>query len=375
MKSNSFFLIGPRGSGKTFLLNHLFQPDKVLWVNLLDDNLSREYIANPRLLEERITPSTEWVVIDEVQKVPSLLDFVHKLIEERKIKFALTGSSARKLKRQSANLLAGRAFFNHLHPLTFEELGSDFNLDDVLHWGSLPKIFGFATALEKKEYLRAYVSLYLKEEIREEQAVRKIEPFVRFLEVAAQCNGTILNHSKIGRDAGVDSKAIERYFQILEETLLGFYLEPFHFSVRKRQTQKAKFYFFDTGVTRATANLLNVNLQKGTYAYGNAFEHFFILEVIRLNHYYKKDYKLSYLRTKDDLEVDLIIERPGEKILMVEVKSSELIDESEFRHQKEIQKDLDHCDFWIASQERQPRTIDGLEILPWQVVLERLFAK
>ena len=223
------------------------------------------------------------------------------------------------------------------------------------------------------EFLRAYCSTYLKEEIKEEQLIRKMEPFLKFLEVSAQSNGTIINYSKIARDSGTDSKAVERYFEILSDTLLGFVLLPFHHSVRKRQSQKSKFYLFDLGVKRALEHTLRVPVQEGTYAFGRAFEHFFILECVRMNDYFRKDYRFSYLRTKDDLEIDLIIERPGEKLLLIEIKSSTTVDEIEISRLRAIKNDLEPCELWVASRESQPRYLDFATIFPWELILEKLF--
>ncbi len=340
---------------------------------MLDDEEARQYLLRPALLEERVPADGSWVVIDEVQRVPSLLNYVHRLIEKRKTKFALTGSSARKLKRGAANLLAGRAFLNYLHPLTSVELSKAFDLNMALHWGTLPKLFSLANDLERREYLRTYCHTYLREEIKEEQIIRQVEPFVRFLEVAAQCNGEPLNFSKIGRDSGTDPKAVERYYQILEDTLVGFFLNPFHRSIRKRQTQRSKFYFFDVGVKRSLEGSLQVPLLPRTSEFGKAFEHFLILECMRLNDYLRKEYRFSYLRTKDDLEIDLVIERPGKKLVLLEIKSADRVDEMEISRLANLRSDLNPCELWIASQEKIPRTIGKTEILPWQTVLNRLY--
>jgi predicted AAA+ superfamily ATPase len=205
LKSKSFFLFGARGTGKSTLLKEFFKDDKTYWIDLLDESLLQRYLAYPLEFEQTILGLKDykntWIVVDEVQKAPALLNYVHRLIEQHKIKFALTGSSARKLKRGGANLLAGRATSNSLHPLTHLELGLSFDLDYALNWGSLPQTFS-EDEEGRKDFLRSYATTYVKEEIKEEQVVRKIEPFLHFLEVAAQCNGNVLNFSKIGRDSG-----------------------------------------------------------------------------------------------------------------------------------------------------------------------------
>lgn len=388
LMTRSFFLFGPRGVGKTTFLRQLFQETlessadpsgRVLWIDLLEADEALVFSRAPQELQRRIdalaTPA--WVVVDEVQKVPALLDEVHRLTEapqyKGRVKFALTGSSARKLKRGRANLLAGRAFVNSLHPLTESELGKSFSLDEVLHWGSLPSIFSFQTHLERKEYLRTYTSTYLKEEIKEEQLVRKIDPFLRFLEVAAQTNGEILNFSKVARDSGTDPKAVERYFEILSDTLLGFFLDPFHGSIRKRQSQKAKFYLFDTGVKRALEFALDSPIPPGSSLYGRAFEHFIVLECKRLNDYHRMDFRFSYLRTKDDLEVDLIVERPGKKTALVEIKSSQNVDLTDLRKLSKIAGDFKNAEAFVFCRESYPRRVEDVSVLPWELGISRLF--
>lgn len=376
--SNSFFLFGARGTGKTSLLKTLLpENDKTVWIDLLDDELYRRLISSPSYFEELIPNSfgsDSWVVADEIQRIPSLLNYVHREIEKRKIKFALSGSSARKLKRGGANLLAGRAFNNVLFPLTTVELGQDFDLSFALNWGSLPLVFSLENDAARREYLRSYVSNYIRQEIREEQIVRRLDPFVKFLEASAQCNGKIINASQIGRDSGTDSKAISRYYEILEDTLLGFYLDPYHRSVRKIQSEKSKFYLFDLGVKRALQNDLNSTISEKSYAYGDAFEHFLILESYRLRHYLKVEEKSFYLRTKDDVEIDLIIERKGQEIFAIEIKSSDRVDENQLSGFIKLAKDIGAKHIWVASREKRPRsTKNGVEILPWQEVLRRLY--
>lgn len=376
--SNSFFLFGARGTGKSSLLQKMLPPSgQVLWLNLLDNVLYQELVARPQVFFERIPKnfnSKSWIVIDEVQRIPDLLNSVHQVIEERKIKFALTGSSARKLKRGSANLLAGRAFVNNLHPLTNLELKNDFNLLEVLQWGSLPAIWSqFPSPLSKREYLRSYVANYIREEIKEEQIVRQIDPFVRFLEVAAQHNSKIINASKIGRDSLSDSASVLRYFDILVDTLLGFYLEPYHRSVRKIQTAKSKFYFFDLGVKRAAEGTLDSSISPGTYGFGEAFEHFFILECKRLSEYLRKEDRFFYVRTGSDVEIDLIIERSKKETWAIEIKSSERVDEKDLLRSAELSKDLKFKKLFVASRETQKREVGNIEIWPWKELLEEIY--
>lgn len=375
-KNNSFFLLGARATGKSTFLRSFFSPDEALWIDLLNLDVEAQLQARPMALAEQLAKASEnsalkWVVIDEIQKIPFLLDVVHSEIERGRFLFALTGSSARKLKRGSANLLAGRAFSNYFFPLTHLELGAKFDLDLVLRFGSLPKIFAF-THEERMDYLRAYANTYLKEEIQAEQIVRKIQPFRAFLEVAAQSAGKIINYSRIARDINSDPVSVQSYFEILEDTLLGFQLKPFHLSIRKRQRKNPKFYLFDLGVQHALARTLSVPLVVQTSAYGEAFEQFVINEIQRLNFYFKKDWELSYLRTKDDAEIDLIIDRPGLPMALVEIKSSARVDETSIAQLSRLAKDFPKHEAFCLSQDPMARIVSGVQCLPWMQGLREL---
>ncbi|PIR26180.1 MAG: ATPase [Deltaproteobacteria bacterium CG11_big_fil_rev_8_21_14_0_20_42_23] len=373
-KSNSFFLFGARGTGKSTLLKHHFSAQKAYLVNLLLPEEEDRFARNPSEFAESVKKrAPQVVIIDEVQKVPKLLNVVQSLmLDHPKIQFALTGSSARKLKRGGANLLAGRAFLNYLYPLTSAELGEVFSLQNALAFGTLPAVWNFQTAEEKKSFLHSYAITYFKEEIQAEQIVRKLEPFRNFLEVAAQSNGKIISYANIARDVSVDIKTVQSYFQILEDTLIGFLLEPFHRSLRKRQRQGPKFYFIDTGLARALARTLTLELAPQTSVFGNLFEQFVILEIYKRNHYFMKDYRFSYLRTKDDAEIDLIIERPGLPLALIEIKSSPRIDESHLRTLARFRQDLGNCDAYCLSQDPLARIVQGIHVLPWTKGLEEL---
>jgi predicted AAA+ superfamily ATPase len=314
----------------------------------------------------------EWVVVDEVQKVPRLLDVVHAEIERGKVKFALTGSSARKLKREHTNLLAGRAFVYNLFPFTSIELGKAFDLNAALQFGTLPGLQDCATLEDRNDYLRAYALTYLKEEVWSEHLIRTLDPFRRFLEIAAQANGEIINYTNIARDVGVDVKTVQSYFQIMEDTLVGFLLEPFHGSVRKRQTQSPKFYLFDPGVKRALTRMLTVELRPGTYDYGRAFEHFVVVEAMRCSAYCKNDFAFSYLRTKDGAEVDLIVERPGKSPVLVEIKSNDHVDERDTRGLERFLVDMPGATGMCLSRDPVAKLIGNVRALPWQEGLREL---
>jgi predicted AAA+ superfamily ATPase len=206
---------------------------------------------------------------------------------------------------------------------------------------------------------------YLKEEVWAEHLIRKLDPFRRFLEVAAQCNGEIVNYSNIARDVGTDHKTVCSYFEILGDTLLGFLLEPYHASVRKRQRQSPKFFLFDPGVTRALNGTLNVGLVPSTYAFGKAFEHFVLLEIVRLSDYRRNDYRFSYLRTKDGAEIDLIIERPGSKTALVEIKSGGRVDERDVRDLSRFLPDFPGAEAFCLSRDKVRKRIGDVLAVPW----------
>lgn len=376
LKNNSFFIFGARGTGKSTWIQKVFSEIPHLYIDLLDPDEEERLSRSPSSLLtqiEALGPSVRWIIVDEIQKLPKLLDVVHLEIEKHGKLFALTGSSARKLKRGSANLLAGRAFVQYLFPLTAGELGEGFDLDAALQWGTLPKIFSLPEIQDKIRYLRTYAQTYLKEEIVAEQVIRKLDPFRLFLEVAAQQNGEILNFSNIGRDVGANTVTVQSYFQILEDTHIGFLLHPFHTSIRKKQRTNPKFYFFDTGVKRALEGTLTTGLAENTYGFGKAFEHFVILEVLRLNAYLEKDYRMSYLRTRDGAEIDLVLERPGWPPVLIEIKSSKRTDERDIRALQSFKKDMSPAtQAFCLSRDPIPKVIDGIRLFPWKEGLKEI---
>ncbi len=376
-KSHSFFLFGPRGTGKSTLLKELFSLDhnpKVLYFDLLDPAIEKELATRPERLLEIVAASKsipEWIIVDEIQKIPKLLDVAHKIIFERKIKFALTWSSARKLRREAANLLAGRAFNFFLYPLTFMELDDNFDLKQTLSFGTLPAIYNFDNERDKKRFLLAYVQTYIKEEILVEQLVRNIDPFRAFLEVASQSNTEIINYTSIAKEAGISSKNVERYFSILSDTLLGHFLEPYSKSVRARQKQSPKFYFFDCGVVRAISNEINQELLPQTYAYGNLFEQLVICEFIRLNSYYERNWKFSYIRTGAGVEIDLIIEKSKKDLVLVEIKSTMSVHSDHLSALQGLGSDFKNARKYLLCQEKYPRLVGDIKIIDWrQGILE-----
>lgn len=317
---------------------------------------------------------TDWVVIDEVQKIPKLLDIVHLCIEDHKIKFALTGSSARKLKRGGANLLAGRAVERTLAPFSALELSADFNLNRAIQIGLLPKIWSekFSND-EASDFLYSYVNTYLREEIAAEQLVRNLDPFRRFLVAAAQSNGKIINHSSIEVDSGVARKQSERHFEILVDTLIGRYLYPFDTSIRKRQTKKAKFYFFDMGVVRTLQNLVDQDVENSTFEFGNLFETFLINEFFKLSAALQKRWEFSYFQTSSNAEIDLIIEKPRSKLVLIEIKSFTKIRKEKIESFIRLTKDLEYEAAYVLSNDITAQEIDGVRCLHWRDGLKEIF--
>lgn len=278
---------------------------------------------------------------------------VHHLIEEQKIKFALTGSSARKLKRGAAN----------------------FDLDSFLSWGGLPALFASdcKASEDKNRFLKSYIHTYLKEEILIEQLVRRIDPFHAFLQVSAQMNGEILNFSKIAREANTDDKSVERYYSILEDTLLGFHLMPHHHSVRKQQIASSKFYYFDTGIVRALKGNAGQMMAASTYEYGKAFEHFIITEIYKLNKYHERDCKLSFLKTKDGVEIDLIIGVSARKKYCIEIKSGNVKNLSDFNAQYKLALDIGARELIVISQNKKALRDGRVHVMPWQEGIKEIF--
>lgn len=371
--SNSFFLFGPRGAGKSTLIKERYSSPNNLYIDLLDEKTESRYWNDPDLLFHDVARiKNAWVIIDEVQKIPKLLDLVHKSIETHKTKFILTGSSARKLKRGGANLLAGRAFLYYLYPLTYLELKKDFDLSFVLHWGSLPKIFQFDSFDERRDFLLSYTKTYLKEEIIAEQIIRNIDGFRSFLEVAAQMNGKTLNFLKIGRESGIDSKTVNSYFQILEDTLVGFWVPGYHRSIRKAQKIQPKFYFFDLGILRALEGTLESKPVPGTSMYGQYFESFVVNEIFRFNSYTQKDFRISHYQTSTGQEIDLILSK-GLQDILIEIKSTKQIDRVEVEKFARISSGFKKATRYLLSQDEVITEIEGVKCMPWHKGIEEIF--
>ena len=378
-KSNSYFLFGPRGSGKTTFLQKMYSKKNALMIDLLDVQVFDQFLIDPSRFEKIIeSPENvkKVIVLDEVQKLPKLLDIVQRQIQKNKRKFILTGSSSRRLKQKGMNLLAGRAWVYHLYPFSTFELGSRFNLKKVLERGGLPDAILVEDYLSAREYLNAYVGTYLQKEIQEEQWVRQLVPFRKFLAVAAQMNGKIINKSKIAKEIGVDDVTVANYFEILEDTMMGFILPSYNRSVRKAQKVAPKFYFIDPGIVRALNKTLTIEMLPQTSIWGDAFEHWVILDIIKNASYHRFDWSFSYLRTKEDVEIDLIIDRPGENKLLIEIKSKIKVDVNDVKSLESLGPDIDKkAQRWLLSNDPLEQMFGKTRALYWQKGLEILFKK
>ena len=372
--NRSFFLFGARGTGKTSLLHSIYN-EKTFYIDLLNLDVEAKYQLDPEQLYRELKslgPEILTVVIDEVQKAPKLLDVVHRLIEERKFKFILTGSSARKLKKGAANLLAGRAVVFNLFPLLAEEIKDAVDLQQLLEFGSLPAVVTAESDLDRRRILKAYSQTYLKEEVWGEQLIRKIEPFRKFLPVAAQMHGQRVNFRKIARQVGVDDTTIKTYYSILEDTLLGVFLEAYSGSVRKQLLTSPKFYLFDNGVKRALEDQIDFPMKHGSFDYGLAFETFIIFEIQRRIAYREISLGFSFLSTEGGAEIDLLISRGNKVLALVEIKSGRKIDLHDLRHLVSLKDSFKRSSSYCLYQGEESSIYENINILNWEIGIERI---
>ncbi len=366
LKKKSFFLFGPRSTGKTYLIRQQLQKGSIL-IDLLKSNYFLRLSANPSELEHIIDADPNnhsIVVIDEVQKIPELLNEVHRLIEERpKLKFLLTGSSARKLRRGNADMLAGRAWKTNLFPLTWKEI-PNFDLNRYLRYGGLPQVY---PSKYPDEELDSYVQTYLNEEIRAEGLIRSLPPFSRFLKTAALSNGTVLNFTKIASDSQVPPSTVREYYSILEDTLLGFPLEPWTASKKRKAIQTSKFYFFDTGVTHTIAG--TKTLDRNSNLYGNSFEQLIIMEIRAYLNYFRIKDPLTFWRSTHGREVDILI---GDHTA-VEIKSKQKISPKEQKGLRALSEECLFRNYYLVSQDQISTKYGNIISLFWEDFLKRLW--
>lgn len=363
LEHRSIFLFGPRQTGKSTLLKQRFPAAK--YYNLLQADTFRELSAAPENIRQKLSNQDKLVIIDEIQKLPSLLDEVHALIESHKqLRFILTGSSARKLRRGGANLLGGRALTCHLHPLVSPEVNFE-KLTERLNNGSLPAVMDSPVAAED---LNSYVGNYLREEIQAEGLVRSIENFSRFLSVAGLCNGEQLNFESVAQDAQVPARTVREYYQILEDTLIGYQLTPYQKTKKRKPVATSKFYLFDVGV--ANTLLGRSNITPRSEAYGRCIEHFIFLELRAYLDYHRLQIPLTYWRTQSKLEVDFVL---GDEIGL-EVKASGFVSERETTALNALAEEVKLKRRIIVCSEKEPKVLDnGTEVLPVEEFLKALW--
>jgi uncharacterized protein len=356
----SFFLFGPRATGKSTLIKAQLPTAHVF--DLLDRSTFRRLLADPSLIGQ--VPGDGPIVIDEIQKIPTLLDEVHRQIETHHRTFLLTGSSARKLRRGAANLLAGRAWTAELMPLSFSEI-TDFDLSRYLTRGGLPVAYQSNHWFEE---LDAYIGSYLQDEILAESLTRNIEAFSEFLTIAAKSNGQEINLQSFASDCGVSQNTVKNYFQILTDTLIGFSLPAYTKTTRRKAITRDKYYLFDIGVRNRLCDISSVTPK--TDSFGQVFEHFIVMELRAYNSYFRKKLKLHYWRSTSQFEVDLVIDNK----MAIEVKGVSQVMDKHLKGLRALKEEGKFHSYCVVSCDPEVRvTDDGITIYPWERFLRDLW--
>ena len=369
----SFFLFGARQTGKSTVINQRFK-EHVWEVNLLQNEVYLLYLKEPHLFRieaERkiLQEGVETIFLDEVQRIPPLLNEIQTLMfNYPRCRFIITGSSARKLKRGRANLLAGRAVEQFLFPLITDEMAPRFELEETLLFGSLPSVFGREEG-EKRALLKTYIHTYLQEEIKSEALSRNISGFSRFLDIAAAQFGEQVNFSSIARDSSLSVHTIQSYYEILEDTLIGLRLMPWRKSVRKRLSLQPKFYLFDLGVTNALLRRLEAS--PDPLLKGRLFEQFILLEIHRRLSYKGSEASLFFWRTSNGSEVDLLIERHGKIQAAIEIKLTPRVSSTHLSGLRSFRREHTNTPLFLVSTTPNAYTLDGVNVIPWQEFLSR----
>lgn len=363
--NDSVFLWGARQVGKTTLLESVYPNAR--YYDLLQSTEFERLFRRPSLLSEELETASEGelIVIDEIQKVPQLLDEVHRLIHKKKLRFILSGSSPRKLKRIGANLLGGRALKKTLFPLVSAEI-PDFDILKAVNNGMIPRHYAVSNPWER---FRAYIGVYLNEEIREEAISRKLNSFSKFLEVAAFSNAEMVVYKHIAQDCGIDHRTVKEYFEILQDTLIGYLIPGFSATKKRRAILAPKFYYFDVGVANYLCN--RKNIQQGTDAFGHAFEHLIIQEIIAYLSYQNSALELTYWRTSSGYEVDAII---GEGKIAIEIKSCNEVNSRHLKGLKAFQEDFPQVRAIVVSMDKSKRILSNIEIYPVKDFLSALWS-
>lgn len=365
--TDSIFLFGARQTGKTTALVDNFKD--AIFYDLLENNTYARLQRNPSLLRQELENyDGEFpVIIDEIQLLPELLNEVHWLMTRKNLRFILSGSSARKLRRKGYNTLGGRALWYEMYPLVSAEI-PDFDFDKAIHCGTLPRHYDAPNTLAFKR-LESYISVYLKEEVKAESLVRNLGSFNRFLEIAALTDGEMVNYTNIAQDCGVDSKTVKEYFAILEETLLGFYVPAYAKVVKRKLRQSPRFYFFDIGVVNS---LLKRNqLVRGSAEYGHAFKHLLIQEIMAYLGYNDKKGTLSYWHTYTEVEVDAVL---GDAEVAIEFKSCTEVMSKHLKGLKTFKEEYPSARLIIVSHDERPRIFNDVEVMPATYFLKQLWS-
>lgn len=358
-QGKSFFLFGPRGTGKTTWLKQNFKD--AVYIDLLRADIYANLLAYPENLINFIPRDfSGWIIIDEIQRVPELLNEVHRLIEEKRYKFILTGSSARKLRRGGVNLLAGRALTYHMYPLTAEELGDDFDLLTSLRFGNMPSVY---RERNKKKYLESYVSTYIVQEVLQEGLTRNLPAFSRFLQVASFSQGSVLNVSNIAKECSISRKIAENYFSILEDLLIAYFLPPFTKKARRRNVKHNKFYYFDVGVYRTLRPKGPLDLSDDID--GVSLETLVLHELKAMNEYHDLGYQIYFWRTHTGAEVDFVLY--GERnFLAVEVKKRAVVTDKDLAGLRLFLKDYPQARGLLLYGGSKRLYYDKITVLPLQ---------
>lgn len=365
LSEKSIILLGPRRTGKSSLIEKEIKPDSL--INLLDSSTFQKLSFNPGLIKDFISPKDTIVAVDEVQKLPSLMDEIHSLIgKNKKLRFVLTGSSVRNIKKTHTSLMAGRARQMQLLPFSYIELKKHgFDLNNFLSFGGLPPV---SLSSNPWEELKDYTGEYLREEIMTSAFVRKIENYSRFLTFAAKTNGQVLNFEALARDAFIPARTIRDYYDLLEETMLGYVLPPYKKKISRKEVSTSKFYFFDIGVCNSI--IKRKEIKEKTEAFGEAFEHFIFLELKNYQLQSRADWELAFWRTHLGNEVDFVL---GDGEVIIEVKSSKKIIFDDLKGLQKFSENQKVKRKILVCREENSRKIDDVEILPWQFFLEQLW--
>lgn len=360
----SVFLWGARQTGKSTLLRQLFP--EALWFDLLKSDIYRRYQKEPLQFREVILANSvsNIVIVDEIQKIPELLDEIHWLIVNHNVRFILSGSSPRKIIRSGANLLGGRSLRYELYPFIQSEI-PEFDLVKALNNGLLPRHY---LAEHPKKLIEAYIGNYLRDEIVAEAKIRNINAFTQFLEAAAFSNGEMVNYTNIASECGVSSVTVKEYFQILEDTLIGRFVPSYQKKPKRRVILAPKFYYFDVGI--ANYLLKRGKIEIGSEAFGSAFEHFIYQELYAHSNYSERNYTISYWRTTSQIEVDFIL---GNHQVAIEVKGTDTVQSRHLKGLKAFSEEYEVKKLIVVSNDPLERMVGNIIVLPWRIFLQKLW--